>query len=1110
MRFIHAADIHFAARNPEPALMSLAKIAEVAREREVDLIVIAGDLFDAPIRNSDADSMPKLLDACGVLLDAAPVVSVQGTPSHDAPGCYEPIMRLEGERHYWHHIDARSAGKACGLFANGVSPVSLRPAEARKGQKCIITGLPEPSRGWLSARGDAQGRAETGEAVVDGLRSILAGIGVATQGRTVPHIHVQHGEVRGATLASGQVLPPGGIAVGTEDLALTGADYVALGHIHKGQQLNPDDEYGRIVYSGSAYPVDWGERDEKLLRVVTLGEDGYPDAEHVPYGHPARIKLELEAKDVARGLRASTEGIDAWFAIKVPADYSEHDATELRERVERDHEGFARSVRVTIERAPRERVRVPNISTGGWLEQFSKWATSTSTKTGEEHMRIVLDLQAQAKKEGAIPVPRRWRIKSLRLRGSIGIWRGGGGDEIAIDFDDYDAGLVGLVGSNGSGKTTLLENLTPWPTMLTRSGPLQDHFRLRDSVRELVLIDDATDDEYRCLIQIDSQSGRREQRVYRLVGVFQAHSEHANWEPLGADGSTAEYERVVDELWGPRSLYLLSVVTPQKPITIRMKGEDGQTIPISTDIGQAPKGQRRAVLRQLLGLGAYQAASRSAVERASGHEATYQESLQTAGHYDADADRIDDAVAMAQQKHSETEMARQAGGAAENRLKRSRADLESAAAAAAASREARSKAQAIDDGIKQHILEKDRLNAKIAAHGGQPEDASLHEAIIRNAETDNRRFLELLAAVSDADNAWLGVSGEINDRIRAIEIFDHETRTRYLRAKDRRGVRENDIAKIDATPDSCHECGQKLPDDALEGMQAKRRERCAEADAENAEMDLCARAITAAEREATDLRNSIPERPMVPAELTSLEASAGDRGRALAKARTDLQRASEWATKRQSLEEERARLTERIAAAEQDLLKAEWGISKKAENDHVSTCWQRSSELCKELAEARGAVQTAEAEARHARAELERCQEADRKRTALLGEAETARKAAEQHRLVATALGPDGVQSLLLEASAPAIADAANDLLDTAYGSRWRLRIDLQRASSDGKRQIEDVRLLVRDTTAAAVFGDDLEPGEQPIETLSGGESRSGFGRRWPRRSGRSGRSAPA
>ena len=243
--------------------------------------------------------MPKLLDACGALLDAAPVVSVQGTPSHDAPGCYEPIMRLEGERHYWHHIDARSAGEACGLFANGVSPVSLRPAEARKGQKCIITGLPEPSRGWLSSRGDAQGRAETGEAVVDGLRSILAGIGAATHGRTVPHIHVQHGEVRGATLASGQVLPPGGIAVGTEDLALTGADYVALGHIHAAQNLTKwtgsADPMPEIVYAGSAYPVNWGEREEKTFIVVDTEEGRTIDYRYVPYGHPARIKLETGA-----------------------------------------------------------------------------------------------------------------------------------------------------------------------------------------------------------------------------------------------------------------------------------------------------------------------------------------------------------------------------------------------------------------------------------------------------------------------------------------------------------------------------------------------------------------------------------------------------------------------------------------------------------------------------------------------------------------------------------------------------------------------------------------------------------------------------------------------
>ena len=122
------------------------------------------------------------------------------------------------------------------------------------------------------------------------------GSGRRRHGRTVPHIHVQHGEVRGATLASGQVLPPGGIAVGTEDLALTGADYVALGHIHKGAELPPTNRAHVDHVRGSAPTRStWGELDRKQFHVVDLSsENGFENIGTVPYGHPARIKLELD------------------------------------------------------------------------------------------------------------------------------------------------------------------------------------------------------------------------------------------------------------------------------------------------------------------------------------------------------------------------------------------------------------------------------------------------------------------------------------------------------------------------------------------------------------------------------------------------------------------------------------------------------------------------------------------------------------------------------------------------------------------------------------------------------------------------------------------------
>ena len=66
--------------------------------------------------------------------------------------------------------------------------------------------------GWLSARRRMRrGERMPGEAVVEWAavdpRGYRGGDGTGGRSRIM---HVQHGEVRGATLASGQVLPPGG------------------------------------------------------------------------------------------------------------------------------------------------------------------------------------------------------------------------------------------------------------------------------------------------------------------------------------------------------------------------------------------------------------------------------------------------------------------------------------------------------------------------------------------------------------------------------------------------------------------------------------------------------------------------------------------------------------------------------------------------------------------------------------------------------------------------------------------------------------------------------------------------------------------------------------
>ena len=164
-------------------------------------------------------------------------------------------------------------------------------------------------------------------------------------------------------------------------------------------------------------------------------------------------------------------------------------------------------------------------------------------------------------------------------------------------------------------------------------------------------------------------------------------------------------------------------------------------------------------------------------------------------------------------------------------------------------------------------------------------------------------------------------------------------------------------------------------------------------------------------------------------------------------------------------------------------------LNEQAEADEAKAA-QRARAATDAVANAKAAVARAEAERDHAAAEHARCRAAAVKRDGLLVEAHKLHKQADAHRLVATALGADGVQSLLLEHAAPRIADVANDLLERSYGARWRVRIELQRQSGKGARSkvVEDVRIVVRDAESSDCYGDDLEPGEQLLETLSGGE----------------------
>jgi len=300
LTIFHTGDGHFSRENQEPFFKSIDHLIKTADSGEApDLIVIAGDLFDRAVHDTEASGFPRLICWMKNLMDIAPVVAVRGTPTHDPPGCYEVFKEIEAKHEF------------C-LLEPSVS-YFLTPDERVEenndfGGNLLIFGLPEPSKEHF-LKDKRLGKAEADELINQGMREMLLGMGaIRKQYPEIPCLFVGHIEVRDTPTCTSHIIQ-GGIKIGKDDLALVGADYYALGHIHLGQQVGNLPAY----YSGSMFPVNWGELDQKVFNIVTLSEEGCGN-KHIPFPHPPRKKIVLnEPWDIPL---SEVNGFEIWLQLR--------------------------------------------------------------------------------------------------------------------------------------------------------------------------------------------------------------------------------------------------------------------------------------------------------------------------------------------------------------------------------------------------------------------------------------------------------------------------------------------------------------------------------------------------------------------------------------------------------------------------------------------------------------------------------------------------------------------------------------------------------------------------------------------------------------------------
>ena len=261
IKILHLSDIHMGSSfshgrlNPETGLntrledfvKTLSRCIDRALEEPVDLVLFGGDAFpDATpppyIQEKFASQFRRLVDA------RVPTVLLVGNHDQHSQGqggaslCIYRTLGVPGfmvgDRLMTHHI------------------------QTNNGTVQVIT-LPWLTRSTLLTRPETEGLslADVNQLLIDRLRAALEGE-IRRLDPTIPTVLLGHLMIDNASYGAERFLAVGkGFTIPLSLLTRPELDYVALGHVHRHQNLNPSNE-PPIIYPCSIERVDFSEEKE--------------------------------------------------------------------------------------------------------------------------------------------------------------------------------------------------------------------------------------------------------------------------------------------------------------------------------------------------------------------------------------------------------------------------------------------------------------------------------------------------------------------------------------------------------------------------------------------------------------------------------------------------------------------------------------------------------------------------------------------------------------------------------------------------------------------------------------------------------------------------------
>jgi exonuclease SbcD len=274
MKILHTSDWHVGKvlkgrdRHDEHVAV-LRSIVQAAQDEDVDLVLVAGDLFESAAPTAKAQGLV-VRTLLALREDGRQVVAIAG--NHDNQSLLDAVYRPLLSKLGLHVLGTPKRPDSGGML----------PLRTRNRETVNVAALPFLSHRYAVRAAEIMLR-EFAEHTLDYAQRVSQIVRLLTEGFTADAVNlvVAHATLLGGRRGGGELEVQTSLdyELSASMFPVT-AHYVALGHLHRQQEI---DGPCPIFYSGSPLPIDFGEEANEPAALIVTAEPGIrADARPVP------------------------------------------------------------------------------------------------------------------------------------------------------------------------------------------------------------------------------------------------------------------------------------------------------------------------------------------------------------------------------------------------------------------------------------------------------------------------------------------------------------------------------------------------------------------------------------------------------------------------------------------------------------------------------------------------------------------------------------------------------------------------------------------------------------------------------------------------------------